>query len=47
MEYNPLEEPLYLDGMKFKLNANGITLRILGHDIQTVTTDTWLGAKLL
>lgn len=40
-DYNPLPEPLYLDGVKIKLDPDGITLKMVDHDTQKVTTESW------
>jgi len=40
-DYNPLSEPLYLDGVKIRLDAEGIALKTLDHDTHKVTTDNW------
>jgi predicted nuclease of predicted toxin-antitoxin system len=41
VDYNPLSEPLYLDGIKVKLSSEGITLRVLDHDTQQKAVDFW------
>jgi predicted nuclease of predicted toxin-antitoxin system len=46
-EYSPIDEPIYLDGIKMKLDANGITMRVLDRDTQSVSTDTWLWTELV
>lgn len=40
-DYNRLSEPLYLDGVKVKLSRDGIAVKMVDHDTQTVTTDSW------
>jgi len=40
-DYSPLSEPLYLDGVKIRLDSRGITLKMLDYDTQKVTTDSW------
>lgn len=40
-DYNPLNEPLYLQGIKVKLSDSGINLRILDHDTQKKTSESW------
>jgi predicted nuclease of predicted toxin-antitoxin system len=45
--YNPLSEPVYLDGMKIKLSSEGITLRFVDPETQMVITENWTWADLL
>jgi len=40
-DYNPLPEPLYLDGVKIRLDSGVITLKMVDHYTQKVTTDIW------
>ena len=40
-DYNPTSEPLYLDGVKIRLDAEGFAIRMVDHDTQTVTNETW------
>jgi predicted nuclease of predicted toxin-antitoxin system len=39
--YNPLPQPLYLRGIKVKLDSSGITLKMVDRDTGKVTTDRW------
>ena len=41
VDYNPLSEPLYLDSIKVKLSAEGITIHMLDHDTQQKATEFW------
>jgi len=45
-DYNPLSDPLYLDGIKVKLSESGISLKILDHDTQKKTVDSWAWDEL-
>ena len=45
-DYNPLSEPLYLDGIKIRLDTNGITIKMVDHDTQKVTTESWAWSDL-
>ena len=40
-DYNPLSEPLYLDGIKVKVGAEGVVIKMVDRDTQKVTTDSW------
>lgn len=40
-DYSSPLEPLYLDGVKVKLDSDGITLKWVDQDTQKVTTDSW------
>ena len=40
-DYNPLSEPLYLDGVKFKVGADAVAIKMVDRDTQTVSVDTW------
>ncbi len=46
-EYNPFSEPLYLTGMKVRLDTNGMTVKIVDHDTQKVTTESWEWSDLV
>ncbi len=39
--YNPLPEPLYLDGVKIKVGGEGIVIKMVDRDTQKVTTESW------
>lgn len=41
-DYNPLPEPLYLDGVKIRVTNEGVTIKMVDHDTQKVTTETWI-----
>ena len=45
-DYNPLPEPLKLDGVKVRLTNEGVTFRLVDHDTQKPTTDTWRWSDL-
>ncbi len=40
-DYNPLREPLRLDGIKIRLSEQGIDIRMVDHDSQQKTTEHW------
>ena len=40
-DYNPLPEPLYLDGVKIKVSGEGIVIKMVDRDTQKVTTESW------
>lgn len=40
-DYNPLPKPLYLDGVKVRLDSSGVTVKMIDQDTQKVTTDSW------
>ncbi len=46
VDMNPLPEPLYMDGMKIKADANGFELKGVDHDTQKVTVDKWTWREL-
>lgn len=46
-DYNPVPEPFYLDGIKIKLDAGGITFKMVDYDTQKVTTDSWSWEDLM
>jgi len=41
-DYNPEGGPIYIERMKFKLDAEGITLKGINHDTQKVVTNKWI-----
>ena len=45
-DYNPLSEPLYLDGVKVKLTDEGVTIKMVNRDTQKKTAETWLWSEL-
>jgi predicted nuclease of predicted toxin-antitoxin system len=45
-DHNPFPEPLYPDGMKFKVGADAIVMKMVDHDSQTVSTQTWQWREL-
>jgi predicted nuclease of predicted toxin-antitoxin system len=47
VHYNPLPEPLHLGGVKIKLDANGMVVRMLDHDTQKVTSESWAWTDLI
>ena len=46
VDYNPLPEPLHLDGVKFKLSEEGFELRMLDHHSQQKSTQAWRWREL-
>jgi hypothetical protein len=46
-DYNPLPEPLYIDGVKIRLDTNGITIKMVDHDTQKVSTENWVWSDLI
>jgi predicted nuclease of predicted toxin-antitoxin system len=46
-DYNPMAEPIYLDGIKIKVDAEGITMKFVDHDTQKVTIESWKWTDLL
>jgi len=46
VDYNPLDEPIYLDQVKVRISEEGITIHVLDKDTQTKTTDTWMWREL-
>ena len=40
-DYNPLTEPLYLQGSKIKISGGSLTIRIINSDSNKVSTETW------
>jgi predicted nuclease of predicted toxin-antitoxin system len=40
-DYNIKDEALYLDGIKIKLTWEGIMIKMIDHDSQKKTADTW------
>jgi predicted nuclease of predicted toxin-antitoxin system len=45
-DYNPLAEPLFLDGVKIRLTNEGVTIKMVDHDSQKVTNETWAWKEL-
>ena len=45
-DYNPLTEPLFLDGVKVRLTAEGVTIKLIDHDTQQKSSDTWSWSDL-
>lgn len=45
-DYNPLPEPLYLNGIKTKLSAEGMVLRMIDRDTQKVSEESWVWTDL-
>jgi predicted nuclease of predicted toxin-antitoxin system len=45
-DYNPLPKPLKLDGVKIRLANEGVTIRLVDHDTQKPTTETWLWSEI-
>lgn len=41
IDYNPLNEPLYLQGSKIKLSDSEIKIHMLNHDTQKKETSIW------
>jgi predicted nuclease of predicted toxin-antitoxin system len=39
--YNPVPAPLYLDGIKVKVGAERVVIKMVDGDTQMVTTDSW------
>jgi len=46
-DFNPLTEPLFLDGMKIKADANGFELKGIDHDTQKVSVDRWSWSEII
>ncbi len=46
-DHIPLPEPLYLDGVKIRLDTNGITIKMIDPDTQKVTTEDWMWSDLI
>jgi predicted nuclease of predicted toxin-antitoxin system len=46
-DYNPLTEPLYLDGIKIKLSEDGIVIKMVDKDTQKVTQNHWSWADIV
>lgn len=40
-DWPPLPEPLSLEGVKLKVSAQGIRLKMVDHDTQKPTTESW------
>lgn len=40
-DYNPLSEPLYLNGVKIKVGGEGFVIKMVDHDTQKVATESW------
>lgn len=40
-DYNPLPEPLYLDGVKIRVGGEGIVIKMVDRDTQKVTVESW------
>lgn len=45
--YNPLAKPLYLDEIKIRLSGESITIKMVDHDSQKKTIQTWAWSDLL
>ena len=40
-EFSTSDEPIYLDGIKIRLTWESITIKMIEHDTQKKTSETW------
>jgi len=45
-DYNPLDRPLYIDGLKIKLDTEGLMIKCIDRDTQTVSVERWSWSDL-
>ena len=45
-DYNPISDPLFLQGTKIRVSEEGIAIRLVDHDTQQKVTDFWAWREL-